>query len=199
MGQIWGLGLPELGLCPGEEVGDSVVVESLVPLIPEDLCEELTWGHQAFHWPWGEGPEGWVVQWDSHPPHLQSLPALAVGAAAAAAAAADSASFVSASWLRQWLQRDLEGSEEGARWDSVSASGGAVDSEVEAPAISLPEGCRGLLCGRILTPAASLSLCQAWRQSQTFPLLRSYKSLKRKFLSSPLTEKNPQPVLHSVP
>lgn len=41
MGQIWGLGLPELGLCPGEEVGDSVVVESLVPLIPEDLCEEL--------------------------------------------------------------------------------------------------------------------------------------------------------------
>lgn len=61
MGQTWGLGLPELGLCPGEEVGDSAVVGSLVPLIPEDLCEKLTWGHQAFHWPWGEGPEGWVV------------------------------------------------------------------------------------------------------------------------------------------
>lgn len=83
----------------------------------------LTWGHQAFHWPWGEGPEGWVVRWDSHPPRLQSPPALAAGAAAVAAAAADSASFVSASWLRQWLQRDLEGSEEGARWDSISASG----------------------------------------------------------------------------
>lgn len=41
MGQTWGLGLPELGLCPGEEVGDSAVVGSLVPLIPEDLCEEL--------------------------------------------------------------------------------------------------------------------------------------------------------------
>lgn len=40
------------------------------------------------------------------------------------AAVADSASFVSASWLRQWLQWDLEGSGEGARWDSVSASGG---------------------------------------------------------------------------
>lgn len=123
MGQTWGLGLPELGLCPGEEVGDSAVVGSLVPLIPEDLCEKLTWGHQAFHWPWGEGPEGWVVRWGSHPPRLQSHPALAVGPAAAVAAA-DSASFVSASWLRQWLQRDLEGSEEGARWDSVSASGG---------------------------------------------------------------------------
>lgn len=41
MGQTWGLGLPELGLCPGEEVGDSAVVGSLVPLIPEDLCEKL--------------------------------------------------------------------------------------------------------------------------------------------------------------
>lgn len=30
-----------MGLCPGEEVGDSAVVGSLVPLIPEDLCEEL--------------------------------------------------------------------------------------------------------------------------------------------------------------
>lgn len=123
------------------------MVGSLVPLIPEDLCEKLTWGHQAFHWPLGEGPEGWVVRWGSHPPRLQSHPALAVGAAAAAAAAADSASFVSASWLRQWLQRDLEGSEEGARWDSVSASGGAVDTEAEAPAISLPEGCGESLCG----------------------------------------------------
>lgn len=129
MGQTWGLGLPEVDLCPGEEVGDSAVVGSLVPLIPEDLCEELTWDHQAFHWPWGEDPEGWVVRWDSHPPHLQSLPALSVGAADAEAAAAESASFVSASWLRQWLQRDLESSEEGARWNSVSASGGAVDSE----------------------------------------------------------------------
>ena len=41
MGQTWGLGLPALGLCPGEEVGDSAVVGSLVPLIPEDLCEKL--------------------------------------------------------------------------------------------------------------------------------------------------------------
>ena len=41
MGQTGGLGLPELGLCPGEEVGDSAVVGSLVPLIPEDLCEKL--------------------------------------------------------------------------------------------------------------------------------------------------------------
>lgn len=64
-----------------------------------------------------------MVRWDSHPPRLQSPPALAAGAVAEAAAAADSASFVWASWLRQWLQRDLEGSEEGARWDSVSASG----------------------------------------------------------------------------
>lgn len=40
MGQTWGLGLPEVDLCPGEEVGDSAVVGSLVPLIPEDLCEE---------------------------------------------------------------------------------------------------------------------------------------------------------------
>ena len=30
-----------MGLCPGEEVGDSAVVGSLVPLIPEDLCEKL--------------------------------------------------------------------------------------------------------------------------------------------------------------
>lgn len=41
MGQTWGRGLPGLGLCPGEEVGDSAVVESSVPLILEDLCEEL--------------------------------------------------------------------------------------------------------------------------------------------------------------
>lgn len=94
-----------------------------------DSSVGLTWDHQAFHWPWGEDPEGWVVRWDSHPPHLQSPPALSVGAADAEAAAAESASFVSASWLRQWLQRDLESSEEGARWNSVSASGGAVDSE----------------------------------------------------------------------
>lgn len=65
-----------------------------------------------------------------------------------AAAAADSASFVSASWLRQWLQRDLEGSEEGARWDSISASGG-VAGEAEAPAISLPEGSGEILCGSL--------------------------------------------------
>lgn len=97
MGHTWGLGLPELGLYPEEAVGDSAVVESLVLLILEDLCEELTWGHQAFHWPWGEGLEGWVVRWDSHPPRLQSPPALAAGAAAVAAAAADSASFVWAS------------------------------------------------------------------------------------------------------
>lgn len=25
------------------------------------LSSHLTWDHQAFHWPWGEGPEGWVV------------------------------------------------------------------------------------------------------------------------------------------
>lgn len=61
MGQTWGLDLLGLGLCLGEEVGDSAVVESLVPLILEHLCEELTWGYQVFHWPWGEGPEGWVV------------------------------------------------------------------------------------------------------------------------------------------
>lgn len=30
-----------MGLCLGEEVGDSAVVESLVPLILEHLCEEL--------------------------------------------------------------------------------------------------------------------------------------------------------------
>lgn len=101
MDHTWGQGLPALGLYPGEEEGDSAAVESLVPLLPEDLCEKLTWGHQAFHWPWGEGPEGWVVPWDNHLPRLQSPPARAVGAAVAAAA--DSASFVSASWLRQWL------------------------------------------------------------------------------------------------
>lgn len=133
MGQTWGLDLLGLGLCLGEEVGDSAVVESLVPLILEHLCEELTWGYQVFHWPWGEGPEGWVVRWDSRPPRLQSLPALTMGAAAAAAAAAaDSVSFVSASWLRQWLQRDLEGSEEGAHWDSISASGDG-GGRAEAP------------------------------------------------------------------
>lgn len=41
MGQTWGLDLLGLGLCLGEEVGDSAVVESLVPLILEHLCEEL--------------------------------------------------------------------------------------------------------------------------------------------------------------
>lgn len=82
-----------------------------------------------------------MVRWDSHPPHLQSLPARAVGVAAVSVAGADSASFVSASWLRQWLQRDLEGSEEGARGDSVSASGGSVGSNAQAPTIPLPEGC----------------------------------------------------------
>lgn len=88
------------------------MVESLVPLILEHLCEE---------------------RWDSRPPRLQSLPALTMGAAAAAAAAAaDSVSFVSASWLRQWLQRDLEGSEEGAHWDSISASGDG-GGRAEAP------------------------------------------------------------------
>lgn len=30
-----------MGLYPKEEVGDSAVVESVVPLILEDLCEEL--------------------------------------------------------------------------------------------------------------------------------------------------------------
>ena len=40
MGHIWGLRPPELGLCPGEEVGDSAVVESLVPLSLGDLREE---------------------------------------------------------------------------------------------------------------------------------------------------------------
>lgn len=40
MGHTWGLGLPELGLYPEEAVGDSAVVESLVLLILEDLCEE---------------------------------------------------------------------------------------------------------------------------------------------------------------
>lgn len=41
MGETWGLSVPTLGLCSGEEVGDSAAVESLVPLILEDLCEEL--------------------------------------------------------------------------------------------------------------------------------------------------------------
>lgn len=62
MGQTWDLDPPEWDLCPGGEVGDSAVVELLVLLILEDLCEELTWDHQAFHWPWGVGPEGWVVR-----------------------------------------------------------------------------------------------------------------------------------------
>lgn len=58
-------------------------------------------------------------QWDSRPPRLQARPGRTVQGvvAAAAAAAADSASCVWASWLRrQWLQQDLEGSEEGAHW-----------------------------------------------------------------------------------
>ena len=73
--------------------------------------------------PFGHGghPESWVVLWDSHPPRLYSLPALAAGAAVVVAAATDSASFISASWLQQWLQQDLEGSEEGARWVAVSS------------------------------------------------------------------------------
>ena len=50
MSQIWSSALPEFGLCSREEVGDSAVVESLVPLTLEDLCEELIWGHQGFHW-----------------------------------------------------------------------------------------------------------------------------------------------------
>lgn len=62
MGQTWALGPLELDLCLGEEVVDSVVVELLVLSILEDLCEELTWGRQAFHWPWGVGPEGCVVR-----------------------------------------------------------------------------------------------------------------------------------------
>lgn len=82
-----------MSLYPGEEVGDSAAVESLVPLILEDLCGKLTWDHQAFHWSWGEGPEGWVARWEPHPPRLQSLPALSVQAVAAAAAV-DFASFV---------------------------------------------------------------------------------------------------------
>lgn len=42
MGQTWDLGPFELDLCPGEEVGDSAVVELLVLSILEDLCEELS-------------------------------------------------------------------------------------------------------------------------------------------------------------
>lgn len=40
MGQTWDLDPPEWDLCPGGEVGDSAVVELLVLLILEDLCEE---------------------------------------------------------------------------------------------------------------------------------------------------------------
>ena len=61
----------------------------------------------------GGGPESWMIRWDSYPLHLPSPPALAVGAVVVAVAAADSASFVWASWLWQWLQWDLEVSEEG--------------------------------------------------------------------------------------
>ena len=53
-----------------------------------------------------------MVQWDSHPPHLQSSPALSVGAAAVVVADADFASFVWASWLLQWVQWNLEGSQD---------------------------------------------------------------------------------------
>lgn len=85
-----------------------------------DSSSGLTWGHQAFRWPWGKGPEGWVVQ-SASLPRFQSLPTLVPGAAA------DSPSFLSALWLWQWLQRDLEGSEEGARGDSISASGECME------------------------------------------------------------------------
>lgn len=96
MGETWGLSLPTLGPCPGEEVGDSAAVESSVPWVPGDLRGELTWGHQAFHWPWGEGPGGWAVPQAARRLRPQP-PARAPGAAAAAA----SASSVSASWRRR--------------------------------------------------------------------------------------------------
>lgn len=101
MGETWGLSVPTLGLCSGEEVGDSAVVESSVPLILGHLCEELTWGDRAAHWPWGEGPEGRVVPRAARRLRPQPLPARAPGAAAAA----EPASSVSASWRRRGRER----------------------------------------------------------------------------------------------
>ena len=48
-----------------------------------------------------------MVRWDFHAPRLQSLSALAAEAAAVVAAAANSASFVSTSWLWQWLPKSF--------------------------------------------------------------------------------------------
>lgn len=104
------------------------MVGSPVPLIPGDLCEELTWGHQAFHWPWGEGPEGWVVPQAARRLRPPPPPALAPGAAAAA----ESASSVSASWRRRGRERGLlfplpgrrRGS--GAPWSFREAAGAFV-------------------------------------------------------------------------
>lgn len=47
MGWIEDQSLPECSLFPVEEVGDSAVVESLVPLILEDPCGTLQRERQA--------------------------------------------------------------------------------------------------------------------------------------------------------
>lgn len=140
------------------------MVESLIPLNLGDLCEELTSGHQAFHWPWGQGPEGWVVPQDRRRLRLQSLPASALGAATAAAAG--SASFVWASWSRRRLQRDLEGTEEGARRVPFPLPGAAARG-AEAPPFNFRRPWS--LCVAPSRVSGVPRHGQARRRPQTFP------------------------------
>lgn len=110
---------------------------------------------------------------DSRPPRLQARPAPAVGAGGAGAAA-ESPSFASASWLRQWLQRDGRAVGRGRARIPFPFPGGEQPRPDVLPPSHFREAA-GSSCAAS-SPSSSpqgtflLAFGHAWRQSRTFTL-----------------------------